>query len=173
MKPALFLDRDGVINERIVGGYVRTPEEFILLPDILPVLAHAHAAGALLILISNQQGVGKGIMGQGDLDRVTSHMQDLLRSAVGVSLDAVYYCTDLDAVQSERRKPRPGMLLEAQRDLGINMAASWFIGDSLTDHQAGRAAGVRTILVGDFPPGAATMVVPDLASIPTDLFSIG
>lgn len=170
MRPALFLDRDGIINVRIVDGYVRHPDEFLLQPEVLPILRAAHQAGYLLVLITNQQGVGKGIMGQGDLDVVHGHMQVQLAERLGFGLDAIYVCTDLAGTGSTRRKPEPGMLLEAQRDLSIDLAASWFLGDSITDHLAGQAAGVRTILVGSFPPDAADMVVSMLADVPVGLF---
>jgi len=170
MTRALFLDRDGIINERIVDGYVRTPKEFVLHAEVLPILRAAHDAGYLLVLITNQQGVGKGLMGQGDLDVVHGHMQVMLAEQLGYGLDAIYSCTDLSASGNTRRKPRPGMLLEAQADLFINLPASWFLGDSITDHEAGKAAGVRTILVGAFPADAADIVVPTLADVPVELF---
>jgi len=170
MKPALFLDRDGIINVRIVDGYVRTPDEFLLHHDVLPILRAAHDAGYLLVLITNQQGVGKGIMGQGELDIVHGHMQVQLAERLGYGLDAIYSCTDLAGSGSTRRKPQPGMLREAQHDLSIDLSASWFIGDSVTDHQAGKAAGTRTILVGDFATGSADIVVPALSEVPLDLF---
>ncbi len=171
MTRALFLDRDGIINERIVDGYVRTPNEFVLHADVLPILRAAHDAGFLLVLITNQQGVGKGLMGQGDLDVVHGHMQVMLAEKLGYGLDAIYACTDLSASGSERRKPQPGMLLEAQADLSIDLPASWFLGDSITDHQAGKAAGVRTILVGSFPGASADVVVPMLTDVPVELFA--
>lgn len=171
MKPALFLDRDGIINVRIVDGYVRTPHEFVLQADVLRILRAAHDAGYVLVLITNQQGVGKGIMGQGELDVVHGHMQVMIAEQLGYGLDALYACTDLAGTGSTRRKPEPGMLFEAQRDLSIDLARSWFLGDSITDHQAGSAAGVRTILVGTFPPDAADIVVPTLADVPVELFT--
>ena len=162
---ALFLDRDGVINRRIVGDYVRTPETFVLLRDIIPVLQQAHQAGMLLILVTNQQGVGKGLMSIHELDVVHEHMQMLLRSELGFALDAIYSCTDLASANSFRRKPAPGMLLEAMAAFDIEAATSWFLGDSITDAQAGRAAGVRTILVGNHPLEAADIVVPTLRDV--------
>lgn len=164
-RPALFLDRDGVINRRLPDAYVRYPDEFELLPDVLPILAHARSCGMLLILITNQQGVGKGLMTNAELDLVHSHMQQQLIQHIGFALDAVYSCTDLATTSSPRRKPAPGMLLEAIAEHDIDAAASWFLGDSLTDAQAGRAAGVRTILVGPFQASDADVVVPDLASV--------
>ncbi|MBU3742813.1 MAG: HAD family hydrolase [Candidatus Kapabacteria bacterium] len=163
--PALFLDRDGVINRRLPDAYVRHPDEFELLPDILPILVQARQHGMLLILITNQQGVGKGLMTHAELNVVHDHMQHLLQRHTGFALDAIYACTDLATTASERRKPAPGMLLEAIAEHDIDVTASWFLGDSLTDAQAGRAAGVRTILVGPFQASDADVVVPDLASV--------
>jgi len=160
LRRALFLDRDGVINRRIMGGYVRTPEEFVLLEDILPLLRSAKAAGDILVVITNQQGVGKGLMSTSDLDAVHAHMNSVLTSHLGFGIDHVYACTSLATANDPRRKPSPGMLLDAIADLGIDPETSWFVGDSLTDAQAGRAAGVRTVLIGEYPTDAADWVVP-------------
>ncbi len=165
MNKALFLDRDGVINTRLVGRYVQTPDQFSLITDIVPLLRHAHARGYMLILITNQQGVGKGLMSLEDLDVVHEHMQQCLHQVGAPRIDAIYVCTDLDGQQSAHRKPAPGMLLDAMRDHGINPLESWFVGDSITDAQAGRAAGVKTALVGDFQPEAADLVQPSHAML--------
>ena len=163
MNKALFLDRDGVINKRIIGGYVTTPDEFILLDDVLPILKLAHANGYTLILISNQQGVGKGLMTPEQLDVVHDHMQSLLQERVGLSLNAIKVCTSLSSQNDPRRKPAPGMLLESIEEFGLDPRRSWFVGDSLTDAAAGRAAGVLTALVGDHPSGSADLQAPNLA----------
>lgn len=159
---ALFLDRDGIINRRIVGGYVRTVDEFELLDDVLPILQHAHDNGYLLILITNQQGVGKGLMSRDDLDVIHRHMQSLLITRLGFGLDAIYDCTSLASDNDPRRKPQPGMLLEAIADHHLDPTQCWFLGDSLSDAQAGRAVGVRTVLVGEFEPNAAEIVAHSL-----------
>lgn len=159
-RKALFLDRDGVLNERIVGGYVRTIDEFVLQSDILPVLRGAHDRGYLLILITNQQGVGKGLMSRDDLDAVHKHLQTLLLDRIGCALDAIYDCTSLASDGDPRRKPQPGMLLDAIADHNIDAAASIFLGDSATDVLAGAAAGVRTILYQPNGP-EPTSVTPD------------
>ncbi len=165
MNKALFLDRDGVINERIVGGYVRTVEEFHLIEDILPVLQAAHAAGYRLVLITNQQGVGKGLMSRADLDALHRHLHDLLMDRLGFALDAVYDCTSLASDGDPRRKPEPGMLLEAIAELDLDPEQCWFLGDALTDAEAGRRAGVRTILLGEHPSTAADVVVQSLSDV--------
>ncbi|MBU3699021.1 MAG: HAD family hydrolase [Candidatus Kapabacteria bacterium] len=164
MKKALFLDRDGIINKRIIGGYVRSPLEFELLPDVVPILLSARQRGYLLILITNQQGVGKGLMTTSDLDVVHEFMQSEL-AAHGLRLDVIYVCTDLATSNSPRRKPAPGMLLEAIAENNLDAAQCWFLGDSLTDAQAGKAAGVRTALVGDFSAKDADIIAPTLALI--------
>jgi len=165
IRKALFLDRDGIINRRIVGGYVATPSEFELLDDILPILQLAHDNNYLLILISNQQGVGKGLMTREQLDTVQEHMQQVLRNRLGFALDQLKVCTSLASENDPRRKPSPGMLLEAIGENDVTISKSWFLGDSLTDAQAGKAAGVRTALVGDYPLDSADLVTTDLATM--------
>lgn len=162
VRRALFLDRDGVINHRIIGGYITTPSDFQLEEGILPILRHAKNAGYLLVVITNQQGVGKGLMTSDDLDAVHARMNELLMKHLGFGIDHVYSCMSLASMNDPRRKPSPGMLLEAIDELGIDPTASWFVGDSLTDAQAGRAAGVRTVLIGDHPLEAAEIVVRDV-----------
>lgn len=162
---ALFLDRDGVINHRIVGGYITAPSEFRLDEGILPALRYAKDEGYLLVVITNQQGVGKGLMTSQDLDAVHAHMNQVLTSHLGFGVDRVYACMSLASMNDPRRKPSPGMLLEAIADLGIDPSDSWFVGDSITDAQAGRAASIRTILIGDYPKDAAEVVVPDVHGV--------
>ncbi|MBU3678435.1 MAG: HAD family hydrolase [Candidatus Kapabacteria bacterium] len=171
MKRALFLDRDGIINKRIIGGYVRSPLEFELLSDVLPILVSARQKGYLLILITNQQGVGKGLMTTSDLDAVHEAMQSLL-DRHGARLDAIYACTDLAASNSPRRKPAPGMLLEAIAEHNLDAEQCWFLGDSITDAQAGKAAGVRTALVGEFSTNDADISTPNLAQMQRTLSTV-
>lgn len=164
MTRALFLDRDGIINKRLVGAYVRTPDEFQLLEDVLPILSAARQLGFRLILITNQQGVGKGLMSREDLDNVHAAMQSQLATH-HLHLDAIYECTDLASANSPRRKPAPGMLLEAIAHFKLEPQRCWFLGDSITDALAGRAAGVRTALVGEFNDADADIVAPTLSEM--------
>ncbi len=114
---ALFLDRDGVVNCCPGDGYVRTPGEFRFMPGIFPLMCWAAAQGWKLVLVTNQQGVGKGIMSAGDLDAIHRKMQsDLAREAV--PFDAVYACTHL-AGTCDCRKPSPVMIARACREHGI------------------------------------------------------
>jgi len=157
---ALFLDRDGVINQRIVGGYVRTRSEFHIIGGVIPIMRMAHERGYLLIVISNQQGVGKGLMTLAELEDVHAYMQELLNRELGRGLDEIRVCTDLDSAKSPRRKPAPGMLLEAIAEYDIDPKCSWFLGDSITDAQAGMACGVNTALIGEFKSWEAQIVAP-------------
>ncbi len=149
MNKALFLDRDGIINERIIGGYITKPEEFTLIPESLTLFAWAKAHGYLTVIVTNQQGIGKGLMTEQDLSNVHSYMCSLLADH-GFTPDAIEFCSDLAGTNSSRRKPAPGMLLDAAQKLNIDLSSSWMIGDSISDAQAGKYAGTKTILVGDY-----------------------
>lgn len=163
---AVFFDRDGIVNERLIGEYVRSVREFVFIDAITDVLSLVHARGYKAVLVSNQQGVGKGLMTMEDLREITEHFQRELVRRCGVSFDDIRYCTDLDSDNSPRRKPAPGMLLEAAAEGDIDLSSSWMIGDSVSDVVAGRAAGVRTILVGDYEHvPEADWIVPCVADV--------
>lgn len=140
-KPAIFFDRDGVVNVSPGPGYVLRLADFHLNPGITEVLAWCKAQGFLTVLVTSQQGVGKGLMSQADLDAIHDSMQEELgRSAA--AFDGIYSCIEL-AGQGTRRKPSPEMIFEAAADLGIDLAASAMVGDHDRDIQMGRNAGVR------------------------------
>ena len=178
----MFFDRDGIINSRIMGGYVTDVDDFVLLPESTNLLRLVKERGWLAIVVTNQQGIGKGLMTEEDLANIHEYMQRELRTATGFVFDDVLFAGELDASRlkdccgevycppQQRRKPSPAMLLEAQERWQISnddMKRSWIIGDSLSDAQAGAAAGVQCLLVGDFadvaddvPP--ATVIVRTL-----------
>jgi D-glycero-D-manno-heptose 1,7-bisphosphate phosphatase len=140
LKRAVFFDRDGVVNRSPGEGYVLRVEDFHLMPGITEVLAWCKAQGFLIVLVTSQQGVGKGLMSQEDLDAIHASMQEeLARSSA--AFDGIYSCTDL-AGQGTRRKPSPEMMFEAAADLGIDLATSAMVGDHDRDIQMGRNAGV-------------------------------
>ncbi|MCX6368152.1 MAG: HAD family hydrolase [Armatimonadetes bacterium] len=141
MKRAVFLDRDGVLNVYLPGDYAKTPDELVLLPGVGVSVQKLRDAGFLTVLISNQQGVAKGLMTPSDLDAVTAKLR------AEVALDAVYYCPHLKSEDCTCRKPKPGMLLQAAQEHGIDLTQSVFIGDTPTDAQAALAAGVAFVLV--------------------------
>jgi D-glycero-D-manno-heptose 1,7-bisphosphate phosphatase len=149
-KRAWFFDRDGVVNRRIIGGYVRTPQEFELLDGVGESLRLVKDAGYVAIIITNQQGVGKGIMTDNDLQAVHTFMQEQLLELYGVQFDDIMACTDLASKPNNCRKPDPSMLLESAKKWNINVQQSWMIGDSISDCEAGRRAGTHTVLLGDY-----------------------
>jgi D-glycero-D-manno-heptose 1,7-bisphosphate phosphatase len=149
---AVFLDRDGVINEE--RDYVHRIEDFVILPGVFDGLAALQSAGFKLIVVTNQAGIGRGLYDEAAYERLTSHMRSRL-SEQGIVLDAVYHCPHHPTAglggyrrNCDCRKPAPGMLLQGARDLSIDLEQSIMIGDKISDMQAGRAAGVgRCVLV--------------------------
>ena len=137
MNRALFLDRDGVINVNH-AGYCNRVNDFQLVPGIMSLVRAYRAHGFLPIVVTNQAGVAHGFMTEADLAEIHQHMLRTFERG-DADLHAVYACT---AKEGPDRKPEPGMLLRAQREHDIDMGASVLIGDSLTDIQAGQAAGV-------------------------------
>ena len=175
MIDAVFLDRDGVLNPHIPGGYLLRAEDVTVLPGVAAAVRRLNDAKLKVIVISNQQGVGKGLMTRADLEAIERRMGEILVQEAGAFLDGCYYSTEMASENSPRRKPQPGMLLEAARDFGLTLAHTVFAGDSATDIAAGRAAGVgqtalllsggiRAYAAGDFQP-APDWVFPDLASL--------
>jgi D-glycero-D-manno-heptose 1,7-bisphosphate phosphatase len=150
-RKAIFFDRDGIVNYRHVGNYVKSKSEFKFLKDFLFFFSKLETSGFLKILITNQQGVGKGVLELEQLNDVHNYMQNKLKEKAGFNFDDIFYCTDLAGTNSPRRKPNPGMLLEAIEKWNINPSESWMIGDSPSDVIAGKKAGVNTILISNLP----------------------
>lgn len=172
-KAALFLDRDGVIN--LDTAYVHRPADFVFRPGIFALCAAARARGLALVVVTNQAGIGRGYYTEDDFRALTAWM--LARfSAVGIGFDAVEFCPDhpthgIGAYRREnpRRKPGPGMILDASAALGLDPARSAMLGDRATDMQAAAAAGIaiRLLLPADEAERraapAGTILLGDLA----------
>jgi len=149
----ILLDRDGVINE-YPGDYkyVISWKEFRFLPGVKQALSRLTAAGCRMFVISNQQGVSKGIFTQQSLDEMTAGMLRELKSA-GAEISRVYYCTHREEDNCSCRKPKTGLIDLALSDLKTQYPAvkghpdCFFIGDTMRDIQTGKAAGCRTVLV--------------------------
>ena len=150
----LFLDRDGVINVRRVGDYVKDASEFIWSPLALPGLQLLRAAFGRLIVVTNQQGVAKGLMSDGDLVAVHDHMRQQA-ARHGVTFDAIYACTDLASAVPNCRKPAPEMGYRAQQEFAdLDFARAIMVGDSVSDIGFGESLGMRTVGIGAVDVGA-------------------
>src|SRR5580658_1725801 len=145
--PAIFIDRDGVINCRRPGDYVLDWSQFVFMPGIRAALKQLSSLGLPMIIISNQAAVGKGLLDPAGLEEITARMNEAL-IADGTSLAAAYYCTHRIEDHCPCRKPKPALLFSAAADFNIDMSRSIFIGDSETDAQAARAAGCASVLFG-------------------------
>ncbi len=161
MHRAVFLDRDGTINDMVHSpksdrpDSPATPDEFHLLPGVGPAIRIINEAGFLAVVVSNQPGIAKGRFTAEDLDAVTQKMHDEL-ARFGAKLNQVLYCPHHPdgvrgefSVVCECRKPKPGLLLKGARSLKVDLSSSFLVGDTITDIQAGRAVGCRTFLLGN------------------------
>lgn len=149
-RSALFLDRDGVVN--VDHAYVHKPENFEFIDGIFELVTAANKAGYLVVIVTNQAGIGRGYYSEADFHALTRWMHDQF-SLRGAKIDAVYFCpyhpeygVGLYKRETDCRKPGAGMLLQAASDYGIDLNASLMIGDKITDMQAGKRAGVGTLL---------------------------
>jgi len=147
-RAAVFLDRDGVINEKAPEGqYIVRPDQVRLLAGTAEAIARLNAAGYLVIVLTNQRGIGKGLMSEADFWLVMEWIKERL-SLAQAHLDAVYFCPDVDD-QSPCRKPNTGMVEQALSDFpDIALDRSWMVGDSVSDQECAARAGVHSVLLG-------------------------
>jgi D-glycero-D-manno-heptose 1,7-bisphosphate phosphatase len=141
----IFLDRDGVINEN-QADYVKSWNEFHFLPGSLDAIAKLTQAGHRIVVCTNQAGVARGSLTVEAVEEIHRQMVDAIAKAGGV-IEKVYYCPHSKEENCACRKPRPGMLLQARDELGLDMGDAVFIGDSISDVLAAIAAGIRAVLV--------------------------
>lgn len=146
-KKAIFLDRDGVINAKLPEDrYVKRPAELALMPDVADALRRLRGLGYLLVIVTNQRGIGRGFMTAEDLEAVHDHLKREL-SRGDAQIDAVYYCPHDIWESCMCRKPEPGLILTAASDWDIDLKASYLVGDSPSDMEAGHRAGTRTVRI--------------------------
>jgi D-glycero-D-manno-heptose 1,7-bisphosphate phosphatase len=145
-RPAVFLDRDGVINENLPDAYVDDWARFRFLPGVVEAIAKLNRAGYLVVVVTNQAGIGRGLMTEAALQEIHARMLAAIETDGG-RVDLVLYCPHAPEAGCDCRKPRPGMLHRAAARLAIDLERSYFVGDHVTDVQAGRAAGCHPILV--------------------------
>ena len=157
----LFLDRDGVINQRIPGRYVADIEEFVFWDGALEAMRFFAKKFEKIIVVTNQQGIGKGLMTDAQLAHVHAHMREQIELAGG-RIDAIYYCPKLAKDNPECRKPNIGMALQAQADFpDIDFEKSIMVGDSVTDMQFGLKLNMKTVFIQTKPEDfAAAQVLP-------------
>lgn len=167
MNKAVFLDKDGTIikNEH----YNVKTEKILLLPGVVSTLRKLKEEGYLLIVVTNQSGVARGMFREDEIRKVGIYLKKLL-SLWHVELDAFYYCPHFSqgavkefAVDCDCRKPKPGMLYQAAFDYEIDLHRSWMVGDLIDDVEAGKQAGCRTIL---FSQEEDIEFIPDEDSLP-------
>lgn len=142
---AIFLDRDGVLT-RERSDYVKNQDELDLLPGIFKPLREIRNRGFRIILVTNQSVVGRGLASHETLRMIHQKLSDELEKN-GCYLDAIYYCPHLPQDGCDCRKPQPGMILRAARELGIDLNRSWLIGDKEIDMEAARRAGCKGLKV--------------------------
>lgn len=149
-KPAVFLDRDGTIN--VEKEYLYKAEEFEFTPRAVEAIRILNQAGYLVVVVTNQSGVARGYYTEDDVRSLHQYIEAQLEAG-GAHVDGWYYCPHHPSgrapynLDCECRKPEPGMLLAATRDLQIDLERSWMIGDKLADVEAGIVAGCRSVLV--------------------------
>ena len=154
----IFLDRDGVINEKIMDGYVRSWEEFSFTKKALEAISNLSKHFPKILVVTNQRGVGKGLMSEDELIIIHEKMCEAINKESG-RIDKVYYCTDkLDS--SEFRKPNIGMALMAKRDYPeINFFKSVIIGDSISDMLFGKKLGMTCFYIGQEIPTEGSGII--------------
>lgn len=163
-RKAVFLDRDGTIIED--PGYLSDPADVKLLPGVELAIKSLSQAGYLVVVVTNQSGIARGIFTEETLDLIHDRLREMLHEK-GAHLDGVYYCPFLAegpveqyAEDSDLRKPKPGMLLQAAEELDIDLERSWTVGDAPRDVEAGQRAGTRTVRLRA-PQNAAREEGPD------------
>jgi D-glycero-D-manno-heptose 1,7-bisphosphate phosphatase len=170
--PAIFIDRDGVINCRRPGDYVLDWSQFVFMPGMRTALKQIASLGLPMIVISNQAAVGKGLLELAGLQEITAHLYQAL-AADGTFLAAAYYCTHRPNENCVCRKPKPALLQTAADDFNIDLSRSIFIGDSDTDVLAARAAGCASVLLGsDIGPQPTSPTDLLIASRVADLYAL-
>ncbi|AFH94865.1 TPA: D-glycero-beta-D-manno-heptose 1,7-bisphosphate 7-phosphatase [Providencia stuartii] len=181
--PAIFLDRDGTIN--IDHGYVHKIDDFQFIEGAIEAMAELKKMGYALVVVTNQSGIGRGIYSEDSFMQLTEWMDWSLADR-GVDLDGIYFCPHHPEAKDKEyrqdcdcRKPKPGMLLDAQSFLNIDMASSIMVGDKLADMQAGKAAKVGTTIlvksgeaVSEEAIANADMVIESIAELPKVVKSI-
>lgn len=157
----LFLDRDGVINRRIIDDYIKTPQEFQFLDGVPEAMKCFATHFDVIVIVTNQQGIGKGLMTHEDFHAIMDFVHNEIHAAGG-RIDDVFYCPYLKTEHPFTRKPNVGMGLQARKKYPqIRFKESIMVGDSLSDMEFGKKLGMHTVLVGEkkeYPRRYPTMI---------------
>ena len=144
----LFLDRDGVINRKLEGDYVKTIEEFEFLPNSLKAIVAFSNYFHKIIVVTNQQGISKKLMTEDDLSKVHNHLLKEVEKLNG-RIDAIYHAPQLESENSIMRKPNTGMAFLAQKEFpSIEFSKSIMVGDSISDMEFAKNAGMNSLFIG-------------------------
>ena len=166
LRPAVFLDRDGTLNRQVIlDGKPYPPQtvdDFNLFPDAADACARLAAAGYVLVVATNQPDVGRGTQLQSTVEAMHAKLQQLIPTIARVEVCYAPGSTarSPEAKSDPRRKPEPGMLLDAARDLALDLKRSWMVGDRWRDINCGKRAGVRTVFI-DFGYAEELRAAPD------------
>jgi D-glycero-D-manno-heptose 1,7-bisphosphate phosphatase len=148
LKPAVFLDRDGTLNAPVIRDGKPYPpadlDEFVLLENVAESCAKLHDAGYILVVATNQPDVGRGTQTRESVEAIHGKLRRLVPSIARIE---TCYESGRELLRSPDRKPAPGMLLRAARELGLDLSRSWMIGDRWRDIDCGKNAGVRTVFI--------------------------
>ena len=166
---ALFLDRDGVINRQIVGDYVRNLSQLELLPGAVDAIVRMGKRFRYVIVVTNQQGIGKGLFSTADVNEIHDYIISKVQSAGG-QIDKIYCCPSLESSNDPNRKPGIGMGLQAKHDFpDIDFSRSLMIGDSHSDMLFAKGLGMKTVFIThgkNIPSSPATYICPSLTDVP-------
>ncbi|MBF0612671.1 MAG: D-glycero-beta-D-manno-heptose 1,7-bisphosphate 7-phosphatase [Magnetococcales bacterium] len=143
--PTLLLDRDGVINgDR--SDYVLNLDQLVVLPGVATAIGRLKRAGVRVVVITNQGCIAKGLLDEAGLQAIHQRIREVI-ALEGGAIDAIYHCPHHNADGCSCRKPKPGMILQAQKDWGFDPKHTWMVGDTQRDMEAARAAGCNAALV--------------------------
>lgn len=161
LRPAVFTDRDGTLNVQVIRGgnpfAPETVEEFHLFPGVQDACRELHAAGFVLVVVTNQPDVTRGTQSLAVVEAMHAKLRTLIPEIQRVE---VCYASGDEVPPDPRRKPLPGLILDAARDLGLDLSRSWMIGDRWRDIDCGKNAGVRTVFI-DFNYAEQLRAAPD------------
>lgn len=163
MKPAVFLDRDGVIIENR-EAYVRSSQDVVFIPGALPALACLAVSPLAVVIVTNQSAIGRGLLPFGKAQEINRQVLEAIQQAGG-RVDGLYMCPHTPAEACDCRKPRPGLLLQAAHELRLDLSHSFMVGDALTDLIAAEQAGVPERILVLTGRGISQAQLPQVAEL--------